>query len=79
MTRYQHLQQRREKLIELNSRNNYVTMVLTSNGLQPNPKSEQYLRLLLQINKECVKIQLEHDKKFDKSNYKFDASINYKN
>lgn len=79
MTRYEQLQQRRERLIEWNSIKNYVTMVSTKDGLKPNPKSEQYLRLLLQINREAVKIQLEHDKKFDKSNYKFNAYINYNN
>jgi hypothetical protein len=73
MTRYQHLQERREKLIELNQRYNYVAMVRTKEGLVPNPKSEQYFNLLLQINKECVKLRHENEKKIDKSNYKFSA------
>lgn len=73
MKRYQQLQERREKLIELNQRYSYVTMVRTKEGLVPNPKSEQYFNLLLQINKECVKLRHEKEKKIDKSNYKFTA------
>ena len=77
MTRYQQLRQRRERIIELNHKHDYVTMVLTKDGLKPNPKNEQYINCLLQINRECVALQREHDKKFDKSNYKFNAKINY--
>ncbi len=65
MTRYQQLQQRREKLIQLNKRNDYT--------YYKHPKMDKYLNLLLQINRECVKLQMQHDKKFDKSNYKFTA------
>ena len=71
MTRYQQLRQRRGKLIELNGKHGYT--------VSGHPKMDKYINLLLQINKECVKIQLEHDKKFDKSKYKFDARINYQN
>jgi len=69
MTRYQQLQERRERLIALNGKNDYVTM----HGRNPNPRSEQYLNCLLQIRIECAKLQREHDKKFNKSNYKFTA------
>ena len=71
MTRYQQLQERRETLIALNSRNHFT--------VSGHPKMDKYFDLLLQINKECVKLQIEHSKKFDKSNYKFNANINYKN
>ena len=79
MTRDQQLQERRERLISLNKKHNYVTMVFTKQGLVPNPKSDKYTNLLLQINRECVNLQIEHSKKFDKTNYRFNANINYKN
>jgi hypothetical protein len=65
MTRYQQLQERREKLIQLNKRHAYTVC--------KHPKMDKYFNLLLQINTECVRIQMRHDKKFDKSNYKFTA------
>ena len=71
MTRYQQLRQRREKLIELNKKNHYT--------VSGHPKMDKYLKCLLEINRECVKLQLEYDKKFDKSKYKFNAYINYNN
>jgi len=65
MTRYQQLQQRREKLIELNIKNRYTVI--------GNPKIKKYFDLLLQINKESIKLQMQNDTKFDKSNNKFTA------
>lgn len=46
------LNNRYEKLIELNSIRNYVSMILTEKGLVTNPKADQYLRLLLAIKQE---------------------------
>lgn len=65
MTRYQQLQQRRETLIQLNGKNHFT--------VSGHPKMDKYFNCLLQINRECVKLQMANDKKFDKSNYKFTA------
>lgn len=48
------LNARREKLIELNQKYHYTSMVLTKDGLKPNPKEKQYTNLLLRIHEEKV-------------------------
>lgn len=53
-TRIQALNERLDKLIYLNQRFNYTSMVLVNGRLAENPKSAQYTRLLLDIHKEKV-------------------------
>ena len=48
------LSARREKLIELNQKHHYTSMVLTKDGLKPNQKEKQYTNLLLRIHGEKV-------------------------
>ena len=54
------LNNRYEKLIELNSIRNYVSMILTEKGLEPNPKTPKYLKLLLAIKSEKQAIWIEN-------------------
>ena len=49
-----------EYLIERNRRYNYVTMVLTENGLAPNPKEDTYTSLLLEIKRRKVNLYNQH-------------------
>lgn len=46
------LNNRYEKLIEINSIRSYVSMILTEKGLVSNPKTTKYLNLLLAIKRE---------------------------
>lgn len=47
------LNERIERLIQMNSVKRYTTMITGENGkLIPNPKADQYSRLLLEIHKE---------------------------
>ena len=50
------LNARYERLIELNQKHRYTTMVLTNEGLKSNPKENQYTRLLKKIYQEKVGI-----------------------
>lgn len=56
------LNNRYEKLIELNSIRNYGSMILTENGLETNPKTSQYLKQLLAIKQEKQAIWNENRK-----------------
>ena len=54
------LNNRYEKLIELNSIRSYVSMILTENGLVSNPKTQKYLNLILAIKREKQTILIEN-------------------
>ena len=54
------LNNRYEKLIELNSIRSYVSMILTYNGLISNPKTNKYLNLLLMIKLEKQAIWIDN-------------------
>lgn len=54
------LNNRYERLIELNNIINYVGMVLIGNDLKPNPKEQKYLKLLLAIKSEKQTIWIEN-------------------
>jgi hypothetical protein len=54
------LNNRYEKLLELNSIRSYVSMILTENGLVSNPKTTKYLNLLLAIKKEKQTIWIDN-------------------
>lgn len=56
MNRLATLIAREQRLIEANSQNDYVTMVLTKQGLISNPKADRYTNLLLEIYREKVGI-----------------------
>ncbi len=64
------LNNRYERLIELNNIINYVGMVLIGNDLKPNPKEQKYLKLLLAIKSEKNAIWIQNrklNKKYAKS------------
>jgi len=69
MTRYETLENRREKLIALNKRFGYTIM--------GNPKMDKYVNCLLEIRKEQAFLLRQNDKKFDKSKYKFSIDMNF--
>jgi hypothetical protein len=54
------LNNRYEKLIELNSIRSYVSMILTESGLVSNPKTTKYLNLLLAIKREKQNLWIEN-------------------
>lgn len=54
------LTDRYEKLIELNAIKNYVSMILTPDGLVSNPKTNKYLKLLLMIKIQKQNIWIEN-------------------
>ena len=54
------LNARYERLIELNQNHQYTTMVLTKDGLKPNPKAKQYIKLLKKIYEQKVSIWISN-------------------
>lgn len=54
------LNNRYEKLIELNSIRSYVSMILTGNGLVTNPKTNKYLNVLLMIKLQKQALWIEN-------------------
>ena len=56
------LNNRYEKLIEINSIRDYVSMILTENGLESNPKTSKYLKLLLNIKTQKQDLWIENRK-----------------
>ena len=58
--RLQVLNNRYQKLIELNSIRSCVAMILTENGLVSNPKTTKYLNLLLAIKREKQTIWIDN-------------------
>lgn len=74
--RLQQLNNRYERLIELNETNNYTSMVLTSNGLQPNPNAERYLNLILAIKKQKTTIWIANRKNCLKTSQNIETAKN---
>lgn len=54
------LNNRYEKLIELNLAKRYLSMILTESGLEPNPKSDKYLKTILEIKQQKTAIWTEN-------------------
>jgi len=64
------LNARYEKLVLLNQQNKYTEMVLTSEGLKPNPKAKKYTKLLKRIYEEKVGLYVfnrENNKTYSKN------------
>ena len=51
---------RYNKLLELNNRNHFTFMILINGKLEPNPKVDKYLKLLLEIKRQKHVLRVEY-------------------